>query len=466
MHSIVLSLLALLAASKAGDSPSILDAAKTAFEYGPFYFAVLLLLTVSTVTGRAYRTVCQRPGATKQEIDAHRRVFESSFAVGLVLVVVSVVWWIAARPKVYMYTPVVRDLREYETVLSGRNVYFQAEPTSLIDDDGAQKRSEHILVVQDHPFSPGQRFQLEFAKDHKSRGTYDLEYVDGEKEPTFVWTFNPDTGKNELKRPQKSAMRLDLLVKPAFAAEAHVGPIAQAERASPTRVLPAPGRSSQTASLPGECAPFAVLSRPNASVGARIVAAEEVLALPDAVARGCVRNTPQGLDLAVSVKNLTRHSDPELANRAGAVAKKIGWEDAFVTALRSSDVARRRPAERAVQELEPSDSYRVLDKAGLSQAGKPRPAADGLPQRPIPTGTSYGDRYYVRASWDAGDAKVVDCLTNLFNSALDARRSLDEEKRLMRGRASRVVYSVEQDWAEHISAEIAKCGARPSYISY
>jgi len=163
------------AVRKAADMTEKIDivtSVKTAFEYGPFYFALLLLLTVSTLAGRTYRNVCKRPESTPAERETHRKYFVASYALGLVLVGVSVVWWVAFRPKLYSYSVVIRNLHDYESVASERTVYFQPEATNLIDEEGAQTRNERVLAIQDRPFKSGQRIRLDYAKDRRPRCTY------------------------------------------------------------------------------------------------------------------------------------------------------------------------------------------------------------------------------------------------------------------------------------------------------
>jgi len=82
----------------------------------------------------------------------------------------------------------------------------------------------------------------------------------------------------------------------------------------------------------------------------------------------------------------------------------------------------------------------------------------------VPSGSSQGDRYYVRAEWSARDSKTVDCLTKLFNKALISDRTLEDEKRLMKGKSIRYVYWYSKDWALWIADEIGGCGSKASFV--
>ncbi len=456
------------------DKIDIATSVKTAFEYGPFYFAVLLLLTVSTLSGRAYRKISKNQGASADERRAHRNFFVASYALGLFLVAVSVIWWLAYRPKLYAYNVVIRDLRDYETLISDRNVYFQAEITTLIDDDGSQLRKEHILAIQDKPFEPGQRFKVELAKDHKKRGNSEIEYTT-EKDPEFFWFYNKDTGGNELHRTQhrgrdaqdggQQGVFLNSVISSAYAAEERVrAPVRPAERASgvtyPNSAGPLDLRSSS-------CRSMSVVLDPRAQVGLRIVTIEEILGMSDAAARECVLGS-NGAAAVAMLSELSQHSDVELAAKAEALRKKIRWDDFLAQELKSSNKDNRRAAEDAVARLQASDADRILQRAGIAKDSRGTQLAEKVTSRagvPIPSGGNR-DRYYVKASWDPARADVVECLTKLFNHELISRRTLEDEKRLMLNRRERIVYWYEPDWAVHISQEIVACGGKASYVSY
>jgi hypothetical protein len=82
-----------------------------------------------------------------------------------------------------------------------------------------------------------------------------------------------------------------------------------------------------------------------------------------------------------------------------------------------------------------------------------------------PTGSSQGDRYYVRATWDPADEHEVPCLTQLFNDELASTRSVKAEAAKMKGRAERLIYWYSKDWAISISKKISDCGGKAQYVT-
>ncbi|HEX4386387.1 MAG TPA: hypothetical protein VH083_25710 [Myxococcales bacterium] len=436
----------------AGADKSAIESTVAAFKYGPFFFAVFLLLTMTSLAAHWYRK------AAEADKNTYRFILIASFAAGLIAVGVSIRWWLVSRPKIYAYAASIKNLRDYETISADHNVYFWAEQTNLHPevDDPTLLRHEHLVVLQDHPFEPGQTVQITLAKSQVARGTCGLPYL-GDSEPAFIWVLDEKSQKMVLKPEiDTKASLLSFFVKSAFAAEV----TSQAARPAAERAADIQQPKVPQASLSTECEPFADLAKADASVGARLVAADQVLAISDASARQCVRSAPQNLELVASVKGLTRHSDPELAAKAGWIADKIAWKEALVQGLGSSNAKTSQAAKAAVQDLEPSDAKQVL---GDVSAGLTTPVPQ---EKPIPTGTNAGDRFYVRARWSAADPKAVDCLTRLFNSELQGRPSLQKEQEFMKNKTSRVVYSTAEPWAEHISAAIAGCGGTSSYVRF
>jgi hypothetical protein len=443
-----------LLAAEADKGPNILQSTGAAFKYGPFYFAVFLLVTMTTLAAGWYRK------AAPPDKGTYRVILLASFLAGLTAVGVSISWWLTSRPKIYAYAATIKNLHDYESLSADHNVYFWTEQTNLHPevDDPTLLRHEHLVVLQDHPFEAGQTIQISLAKSLVPRDKCGLPYVGDAAEPAFLWVLDEKLQKMVLKpefEPTKTAL-LSLFVKSAQAAEM----TSQAARPDAERAAETPQPKVAQPSLSNECEPFAELAKPDASVGARLVAADRVLAISDSGARQCVRSAPQNLELVASVKGLTRHSDPELAAKAGWIADKIAWKDALVQGLGSSNEKTSQAAKAAVQDLGPSDARQVLGEVSPG-------LATPIPQeKPIPTGTNAGDRFYVRANWSATDAKAADCLTRLFNKELLGRPSLKKEEEFMKGRTSRVVYSMTEAWAEHISGKIAECGGTASYARF
>ena len=69
-------------------------------EAGPFFFALLILVYLTSKAGIEYRKTCERkdPVPTKEEILSRRRVYYANWIFGFALVCISAGWWIVSNP--------------------------------------------------------------------------------------------------------------------------------------------------------------------------------------------------------------------------------------------------------------------------------------------------------------------------------------------------------------------------------
>jgi hypothetical protein len=92
-----------------------------ALQYGPFFFALLFVLGVTRWAYGAFREN-NAANASPRAFNTVRLVFLCSFFFGLVLVAVSVTWWLRSRPVIYVFRGEIVDLRDYEKLASDRTV--------------------------------------------------------------------------------------------------------------------------------------------------------------------------------------------------------------------------------------------------------------------------------------------------------------------------------------------------------
>jgi hypothetical protein len=121
---------------------------EVALQYGPFFFAVLFVLGVTRWAYKVFKEINAKtnPPATPKELSTARLVFLGTFFFGLSLVVVSVVWWLGFRPKIYAFHGEIINLHDYETLAPvSEDLYFRVERKEPIDD--IPLRNEHFLVV-------------------------------------------------------------------------------------------------------------------------------------------------------------------------------------------------------------------------------------------------------------------------------------------------------------------------------
>src|SRR5689334_18487454 len=89
-----------------------------AFQYGPFFFSIWFLIGVSRWAFKKYHA------ATPEEAPTLRKIFVTSFSVGVILVGASVFWWFLYRPSTYIYQGKIDKLETYDN-LESNDLYFK-----------------------------------------------------------------------------------------------------------------------------------------------------------------------------------------------------------------------------------------------------------------------------------------------------------------------------------------------------
>ena len=137
---------------------------RLAEQFGPFLFAILFILVV-TRTARRYYLECmtrKEPPPSVQEQKTYRLYFLCSVWVGIVVMTMSIGWWIYAQAKGnHVYQVAVVDLGPDELVLS--DYYFKTTQRPSIPGANAG-HDTYFLIVRDQPFKVGELFDFEYFK--------------------------------------------------------------------------------------------------------------------------------------------------------------------------------------------------------------------------------------------------------------------------------------------------------------
>ncbi len=195
----------------------------------------------------------------------------------------------------------------------------------------------------------------------------------------------------------------------------------------------------------------------------------------------CLQAPSRKEPIFLTILDLSRHTNRRLASEAQEIANSTDFNNIVAEQLVSADEGINNPAfEALAYRIERSIAQEILQKArrrlenvANNEKARIQSRLDRLKeqiQSPegtrilIPTESSQGDRYYVKAEWSPSNRKTVTCLTKLFNKALITQRTLKDEERLMNGKSNRHIYWYSKDWALWIADEIERCGGRASFI--
>jgi hypothetical protein len=150
------------------DVTTIETLTRLAEQFGPFLFAILFILFV-TRTARGYYVECMTrtaPPSTEQEQKTYRMYFVCSVWVGIVVMGLSIGWWIYTQARGnHVYQISITDLDPDETILSS---YYSKDIPHPTMPNVRPPHDAYFLVVQDRPFELGDR--LAFQYFHHSTG--------------------------------------------------------------------------------------------------------------------------------------------------------------------------------------------------------------------------------------------------------------------------------------------------------
>jgi len=441
-------------------SDALLKFTELAFQYGPFFFAILFVLGVSRWSYKVFTETSRRtdPPAGKKDLGAARAVFVGSFIVGIVLVGAAVVWWLGYRPRVFVFRGEIRDLQEYELVAS-ESMYFRPEPKQTIDE--ILLRNEHFVVIQTHPFKKGEWFDFDFSKGRAKRNRLRIPYDPSDDYPKFTVQWDDKAQANVLRREVSADARFTLPFTNQVVHAASVQDIVSQRKVAATS--PGCGGSSQGS---GPKLFIAVLQDSRSDVGNKIVALERLNQLSTSALEDCFRVVNRPEPLLATILDLTRHSDKELSYRANELVKKIDFDSYLVRQLQSPDTDMRRSAERVLLKLDSTVAKQILGRVPKQRSAElvAKLGSQSNTQQLMPTASPQGDRYYVKATWDPRNSSTVDCLTKLFNRELTSNRTLDQERSLMKTRGERLVYWYDKAWSTYITKEIRSCGGSATFV--
>lgn len=416
-----------------------------AYQYGPFFFAILFNIAITLWSYRMYHGA-----ARPDEVKTYRAYFLATVSFGMVLVCLSIYWW-WSHPPYYIYKGVIKELEDYQK-LTSTDLYFKRELVPRADKNLVQICNDYFLIVREKPFSETEEFDIYFSRGGDYQERLSLKYQIGE--PKFRIEFDQQTGKNTLKRTSSGPSSNVHLLNMAYA-----------------QMAPIPARVRVTAPASNPVVDMALvnaLQDERTPVGNKIASVDRLGSLPDHTLKSCFETITQKELMILTLLDLARHTDKELSYKSSTlVEKRYNLQSFFSQKLLSSNSADRDVAVKILFRIQPDSALRYIPASGPSWLnGLRNEVRSGKRSRVlIPTGSSGGDRYYVRATWDPRNQQAVNCLTQLFNRNLMSQRSPGDETSLMKGRSDRLIYWYSKEWALNIASDIERCGASAAFVA-
>ena len=140
---------------------------KLAYEFAPFFFAVLYAVVIPPIAYRWYSAANGRRPANQLEQKTTRQWFLTTTYFGFGLVVAAIAWYIFThRPSsTYMYEGVVVDVKVNEAVESAD---FFSRPEII--GSLTELRNVRFVIKRDRPFRVGEKLLLYFYEQPTTGG--------------------------------------------------------------------------------------------------------------------------------------------------------------------------------------------------------------------------------------------------------------------------------------------------------
>ena len=466
------------------------------FRFGPFAFSLVFLLLLARWTQKKWHEVQTRadPPAELLEKRTLCATFVVTYAFGIILAFVSVYWWWLNQPR-YFYEGRILEVSEVQTLdgesFFARNIYYPQTPI----------RDLHFLITQDEPFFDGQKISLSHVRDRQlEKGRLVLAVKLGQK-PVYALVYNEAKQQWQLKlQDEPTTPAWFPLIPTAYADTTRpIAPISRppvvivprsVEAVGPTgapKPLPERRAPSGSAATGTPDKPSAVGSAPSLKVEYQQFALElqnsstlvsrkiQIVDVLDRAPTDDLRALFQLRDVLkqplrepafVTLFDLTRHTDKELASKTKSLLEKAPLPTQyFQSALSSTDRSRISNAVNQFLRLEQTYADRIIvelekqkvDVTPLKQVSR---ASDHW-KLLIPTGTASGDRYYLKVQWDSGAASTSQCITSL--PFVMARVPVEK---ISKPKADLLLYDTDKLIILQTATEVSRCGGTPTFVGF
>jgi len=424
---------------------------KLSYQYGPFLFALLFNLVISRWGYKIYNRAIQRkdPKATEQELKTYRGYFLGTAIFGVILVIISIIWWFITQTSVHVFTGKIVSLKEYEKVTSS-TLFFRPVFVAKLEENIPQIRDENFLFIQNKPFTTEQKFKIYYNKGEGRLEEFSINYVP-EIIPEYCIEWDEDSGKNIIKHLNPSSLSFSLIPS-LFAQDFN-------------------NESNQEDSDIDDPYMIYLLQEERTDVGQKIQILDKLNNLDDNTLKRYITFSSSKEKMILTLLDLSRHTDKELAYKAKRLINQRFDLEKYLIDNLLSGYTKRMTAEKILFRIEKERALKILQQIPNKNSYpwinelENKIQSGNYTKVLIPTGSSKGDRYYVKAEWDPQNSEVVSCLTILFHRELIHNRTIEEEVELMKRRkGNRFVYWYSKGWAMYIAKKIENCGANASFV--
>jgi hypothetical protein len=149
--------------SSSGLTSALDTLANIAYQFGPFFFAVLFTLVITRTARQWYLEV--RASNDPEEKKAYRTYFRASWLFGMLLCATSVAWWVRSQWEGHhAFAGTIVALNSNQTLRSvSDDQYFWSRLWAHQGGGALDTMTDYwFVVVSDHPVYRGEKFRLNY----------------------------------------------------------------------------------------------------------------------------------------------------------------------------------------------------------------------------------------------------------------------------------------------------------------
>jgi hypothetical protein len=436
------------------------ELAKLAFQFGPFLFSVLFSISIPWILhGYIAKT------KDKKQERVYLRFFQITLYFGIALVLASVIWWFKHFPYTYVFKGKINDIENYIDLRSDALFFKPTAITFAVAEDLV--RNMEFMVFQDKPFIKGQEFRLYLKKGGGEKKPLRLTY-ESEKDTEFEIRYMGDKNIYEIVSltPQKPAK---LSNPELLSPNAVFGGYLYAEELKTESAAPLESGLAFLPQAQDSGRYIGLLQDERTDVGLKIKILNSLKSLPDNSFKQVAETSTQKEPMALTLLDLSRHSDKELAYVSNVLLSRLDVVTYLVSLLSATDQASHQKAETILFRIEKELAEKVFSRVPAENRttwtrGLQEEVYSGKRTRVLyPTGSNTGDRYYIFVEWKPG-TQVPECLAQQFAREI-LFTSLEKELASLKNQNSRWVYKEDKASALRFAEEILKCGASAQFAS-
>ena len=433
------------------------DLSEIALKFGPFFFSLIFCLIIVPTSRKWYWTLNRRvdPPPTKNERKTYKSILIGSSIFSIVLISVCVIWWLSIQNSVKVFSGEIQNVNDYIEITSP-DVYLKVKKS------GNQPYKDVSFVSMYNPDKPPKNLRLYVRKDGSSEYHF------------FLLNFNPKAASLKYNYIETDTSRYFKTIA-QYTNEIQFSLFRSAYAISnKSIVINKFNLTEETKYENNQTNPLNTylverLQDESTPVGEKINILNTLLKITDLQLLAEYLSIKTDKEPFIfTLSDLNNHSDKEIAYKSKKILDKVNTVD-IVSDLINSSPNPRESADIYLFRISEDVTRKIIgiQPATANWALEYKSQIDSLDYEKLvlyPVGSLKGDRYYVKATWDKNNKEVEENLTLMFNNALLTKRSMNEERKIMEEKSSRIIYWYSKEWAFLMAKTIKTCGGEPSFV--